>query len=294
MLVNPDGTFDYDPTAATAIQALDDGDTTDDTFSYTITDIQGAMSTATVTITLTGINDDPVAGDDAGATDEDTLLAGSVLGNDSDVDDDDVLGTNVTVTGFDATSALGAAVLVNPDGTFDYDPTAAAAIQALDEADTSDDTFSYTITDIQGAMSTATVTITLTGINDGPVAADDANATDEDTLLAGSVLGNDSDVDEDDVLGTNVTVTSFDATSALGATVLVNPDGTFDYDPTGATTIQALVEDQTTDDTFTYTIIDCQGAMSTATVTITLTGVNDAPVALRSGPEPGTAGCAVQ
>ena len=105
-------------------------------------------------------------------------------------------------------------MLVNPDGTFDYDPTAATAIQALDEADTTDDTFSYTITDIQGAMSTATVTITLTGINDGPVAADDADATDEDTLLAGSVLGNDSDVDEDDVLGTNVTVTLFDATSA--------------------------------------------------------------------------------
>ena len=172
MLVNPDGTFDYDPTAAAAIQALDEADTSDDTFSYTITDIQGAMSTATVTITLTGINDGPVAADDAGATDEDTALGGTVFGNDSDVDEDDVLGTNVTVTGFDATSALGATVLVNPDGTFDYDPTAAAAIQALDEADTSDDTFSYTITDIQGAMSTATVTITLTGINDAPVALD--------------------------------------------------------------------------------------------------------------------------
>ena len=63
-----------------------------------------------------------------------------------------------------------------------------------------------------GATSTGTVTITLTGVNDGPVAADDMDATDEDTLLAASVLGNDSDVDEDDVLGTNVTVTSFDAT----------------------------------------------------------------------------------
>ena len=104
------------------------------------------------------------------ATDEDTLLAGSVLGNDSDVDEDDVLGTNVTVTAFDATSALGATVLVNPDGTFDYDPTAATAIQALDDGDTTDDTFSYTITDILGAMSTATVTITLTGVNDDPVA----------------------------------------------------------------------------------------------------------------------------
>ena len=279
VLVNPDGTFDYDPTAATAIQALDDGDTSDDTFSYTITDIQGAMSTATVTITLTGINDDPVAGDDAGATDEDTALGSTVFGNDGDVDDDDVLGTNVTVTGFDATSASGAAVLVNPDGTFDYDPTAAAAIQALDEADTSDDTFSYTITDIQGAMSTATVTITLTGINDGPVAADDAGATDEDTALGGTVFGNDSDVDEDDVLGTNVTVTSFDATSALGAAVLVNPDGTFDYDPTAAAAIQALDEADTSDDTFSYTITDIQGAMSTATVTITLTGINDGPVA---------------
>ena len=89
------------------------------------------MSTATVTITLTGINDDPVAGDDSGRHGRRHGAGRYVSGNDGDVDDDDVLGTNVTVTGFDARSTHGASgSSVQRDGTFDYDPTAAAAIQS--------------------------------------------------------------------------------------------------------------------------------------------------------------------
>jgi VCBS repeat-containing protein len=77
-----------------------------------------------------------------------------------------VLGTTVTVTAFDAISALGAAVIVNPDGTYSYDPTAAAAIQALNAGEMTTDTFSYTIADLLGATSTAIVTITLTGLDE--------------------------------------------------------------------------------------------------------------------------------
>ncbi len=280
VVVSPDGSYTYDPTSVAAIQALDAGDITSDTFTYTITDSQGATSTATVTITLTGVNDSPLAGEDADATDEDTLLAGTLLGNDTDADEDDVPGTTVTVTAFDATSQLGATVVVNPDGSYTYDPTSVAAIQALDAGDTASDTFTYTITDSQGATSTATVTITLTGVNDSPRAGEDADATDEDTLLAGTLLGNDTDADEDDVPGTTVTVTAFDATSQLGATVVVSPDGSYTYDPTSVAAIQALDAGDITSDTFTYTITDSQGASSTATVTITLTGVNDNPLAV--------------
>ncbi len=279
VVVSPDGSYTYDPTSVAAIQALDAGDTASDTFTYTITDILGESGTATVTITLTGINDSPLAGEDADATDEDTLLAGTLLGNDTDADEDDVPGTTVTVTAFDATSVLGAAVVVSPDGSYTYDPTSVAAIQALDAGDTASDTFTYTITDSQGATSTATVTITLTGVNDSPLAGEDADATDEDTPLAGTLLGNDTDADEDDVLGTTVTVTAFDATSVLGAAVVVSPDGSYTYDPTSVAAIQALDAGDTASDTFTYTITDSQGATSTATVTITLTGVNDSPLA---------------
>ena len=277
MSLNGDGTLGYDPNGSFA-GILEN---VLDVFEYRVSD-GTVSSTADVEITITASNAAPVANGDTGGTDEDTLLVVPPLGvmtNDTDVDARDVIGTTVTVTSFDAVSVMGAAVVVSADGSYTYDPTGATAIQALDDGDTTDDTFTYTITDLLGATSVGTVTITLTGINDDPVAADDSDTTDEDTLLSGSVVGNDSDADEDDVLGTTVTVTLFDATSALGAMVLVNPDGTFDYDPTGVTAIQALDDDDTTDDTFTYTITDSQGAMSTATVTITLTGINDGPVA---------------
>ena len=99
VLVNPDGTFDYDPTAATAIQALDDGDSAADTFTYTITDSHGATSTATVTIMLTGI-------DDPGDFDGD---------GDHDCDDIDALVVEI-VSGLDnpAFDLTGDALLISP------------------------------------------------------------------------------------------------------------------------------------------------------------------------------------
>src|SRR5690606_7371494 len=72
----------------------------------------------------------PVANDDAGEAPRSQVLsvlsspnANSLLANDMDMNRRAVL----TVTAYDATSALGASVLVNPDGTFSYDPTAVAA-----------------------------------------------------------------------------------------------------------------------------------------------------------------------
>ncbi|MEE8306963.1 MAG: PKD domain-containing protein, partial [Gammaproteobacteria bacterium] len=144
------------------------------------------------------------------------------------------------------------------------------------------DTFSYTITDSQGATATATVTITVTGVNDVPVAVDDTGATNEDSVLnaaAPGVLTNDSDVDATDTFS----VTSYDAASTAGASVTVNADGSYSYDPTGSATLQALALGATTIDTFTYTITDSQLATATATVSVTVSGVNDAPVAAFSG-----------
>src|SRR5205807_606151 len=111
--------------------------------------------------------------DDTGATDEDTLLtvtAPGVLGNDTDPDSGDTR----TVTAFDAVSVRGAAVQVNADGSCGYDPRGAAALQALRPGTTLIDTFAYTITDSHGASASATVSITVTGVNDAPVANPDS------------------------------------------------------------------------------------------------------------------------
>lgn len=108
----------------------------------------------------------PVAVADNGATDEDTILnvpAPGVLENDSDPDDD-----TLTVSAFDAVSTQGATVTVSPDGSYSYDPTAAANLQALNPGEDIDDTFGYTVTDGSHFDST-TVTINVTGVDEAPV-----------------------------------------------------------------------------------------------------------------------------
>lgn len=124
------------------------------------------------------------------------VMARGVLGNDTDPD-----GDPLTVTGFDATSANGAAVTVNPDGSFTYDPTGVPAIEALGAGETLADTFTYTIADGNGETDTATATVFVAGVNDAPIlggpaaitvaenttAIADFNATD-DTNSEGSGL----------------------------------------------------------------------------------------------------------
>ncbi|MGH1491981.1 MAG: Ig-like domain-containing protein [Acidimicrobiales bacterium] len=124
------------------------------------------------------------------------VMARGVLANDTDPD-----GDPLTVTGFDATSANGAAVTVNPDGSFTYDPTGVPAIEALGAGETLADTFTYTIGDGNGETDTATATVFVAGVNDAPIlggpaaitvaenttAVADYNATD-DTNSEGSGL----------------------------------------------------------------------------------------------------------
>jgi VCBS repeat-containing protein len=92
---------------------------------------------------------------------------------------------------------------------------------------------------------------------------------------APGVLDNDSDVD----VGDTISISSFDAKSSNGAAVTLNVDGSITYDPTGSSTLQGLPALATVTDSFTYTIKDIVGATDTATVSIIVTGVNDAPVA---------------
>ncbi|MDO6482389.1 Ig-like domain-containing protein [Shimia thalassica] len=93
-----------------------------------------------------------------------TIDVAELLENDSDPDDEPV-----TVTGVSAASALGAAITLNTDGTITYDPSGVASIQALDEADREEDSFTYTISDGFGGTDTATVSLRVNGVDDVPV-----------------------------------------------------------------------------------------------------------------------------
>ena len=85
-------------------------------------------------------------------------LAFGLLDNDSDPDGDDL-----RVTAADAVSAHGAAVTVDPDGSYRYDPTRSAVIQALGADEVLTDIFAYTISDGNGGTATGAVTVKVTG-----------------------------------------------------------------------------------------------------------------------------------
>ncbi len=205
------------------------------------------------TITVTDANDPPVAVDDSKTTNEDTALivaAPGVLANDTDEDHN-----ALTVLTADSASAQGASVSVAINGGFSYDPTAVTALQALNVGENVADTFSYTVSDGGLIFDTATVTVTLTGENDAPVAADDAVTTVLETAVLVSPLGNDTDVDTTD------TMSIASITQGTHGTVTNNGNGTLTYTPATG---------YIGSDSFTYTIQDSHSATDTATVNVTV------------------------
>ncbi|MFD0916458.1 Ig-like domain-containing protein, partial [Pseudahrensia aquimaris] len=218
------------------------GFTGGDTFEYTITDEDGLTSTATVVITPVESTVDAV--DDNTTTDANMPVSIDVLGNDTDPD-----GDTFEVTDFDMTTANGGTVTENADGTLEYTP-------AADFIGT--DTFEYTITDETGVTDTATVTVTVEQPNDTD-AVDDTAETTPSTPVVIDVLANDVDAQ-----GDSQSVQSF--TNGANGTVAQNAAGELVYIP------NAGFEGT---DTFTYTVVDAQGATDTATVTVTVAADND-------------------
>ena len=187
-----DGTFTYD--AQGLFESLSNGATTTDSFTYTIEDSGGLTDTATVTVVVSGDNDQPDAVDDTATVAWDAALGSiDVLVNDSDIDSADTL----SVTGFDVTGTLGQ-VSNNGGGTFSYDPN--GAFDGLGAGVSATDTFTYTIGDAQGGSDTATVTVT---VNGGTVVAGTAPDSvsdlvqwlDADDGTTITDTGNDGDVD---------------------------------------------------------------------------------------------------
>ena len=171
---------------------------------------------------------------------------------------------------------------------------------ALTQGQVVTDAFTYTITDANGATSSAPLTITITGTNDAPVAVADGNAGDAvtesgvnpgdtpfagDPSATGNVLTNDTDVDSGDTR----TVTAVNGSApnvgqplvGLYGTLTLAADGTWTYALDNADPdTDALAQGQVATDAFTYTMTDANGATSSTTLTITITGTNDAPVAV--------------
>ena len=212
-----------------------------DSFTFKANDLQADSNVATVSITVTAANDAPAAGDDAYITDEDTtlnVLPPGVLGNDGDVDGDSLTAVLVSTTA-NGTLAL------ESDGSFSYTPAANF---------NGPDSFTYRASDGQASSNLATVTLTVTPVNDSPAASDDAANTDQNAPVVIAVLDNDSDPDGDPLAVDQVT-------QPANGTAVVNADNTVTYTP---------APDFVGTDSFTYAACDPSDACDSATVTVTV------------------------
>ncbi|MVV48669.1 DUF4347 domain-containing protein [Pseudomonas sp. PB120] len=321
LTLNADGSYSYRLDNSMAeVQALRIGNTLADVFTYSVIDASGAQDSAALTITIQGSNDTPVAQNDANTAIEAGGLnngtpgvnpSGNVLANDSDVDGNgetlsvvDVRqGASVGVIGSGLAGAFGTLTL-GADGSYTYVvDNSNPQVQALrTNTDVLTETFTYQIRDLAGATSTATLTITLRGTNDNPLAVDDttvaveaggtANGT-PGTNPGGNVLTNDTDVDASDSKtvtdirggteaagGTFTTLGASQSINGLYGTLTIAANGTYSYVVNNTlAAVQALKPGDSLVETFTYRMRDTVGATDIAQLSIRIDGAWDAPVA---------------
>ena len=234
---------------STVFYRHDGSETNSGSFTYTLTD--GAESvTASVTITVSPVNDPPTGVDDALAVREGgtvSVASLQLLANDTDAEGDAL-----------RISAVGGAVngLVTLDGnTIAY---------THDGSETVTGSFTYTVGDGTDST-TAFVTITVSPINDPPTGVDDALAVREGgtvSVAAQQLLANDTDA-EGDALGITAVGDAINGAVTLdGNTIAYTHDGS-----------------ETLTGSFTYTVSDGTDS-TTAFVTITVSPINDPPVGI--------------
>ncbi|NNF10470.1 MAG: tandem-95 repeat protein [Acidimicrobiia bacterium] len=241
VVANGDGTFTYAP---------DPDFAGTDSFGYSICDTGGLCDSATVTVTVDPVNDDPTAVPDSVTVPEDSTVVVDVVANDSDLD-----GDPLTLTGYDSATTAGGTVTCAA-GLCTYTPP-------VDFSGA--DTFTYTVADGNGGTDTATVSVNVVGINDPPGITDDPVSTDEDTPLVVAVLANDTDPE-----GDSLNLDFF--TQPANGTVSDNGDGTLTYSPD---------PDFSGTDPFGYRACDdgVPALCAEAVVAVTVDPINDPPVA---------------
>ncbi|MFT4830294.1 MAG: hypothetical protein ACI95R_003010, partial [Halioglobus sp.] len=218
-----------------------------DTLTYRISDGKGGTDTAVVAITVTPVNDAPVARADVAVTDEDVAAVINVRANDTDVDGDPLTIASIgSAAHGTVTEGLGGTLVYTPDADFH-----------------GTDSFSYTLADPGGKTGTATVTITVDPVNDAPRPSGDIRRV-NNTQDVITVFENDIDPDGDAFVLGSVNGAPVPANNIIllpsGAGMLSLGGGAFTYVALGAGA--GVTADAPAFDSFSYTLIDEHGAES--------------------------------
>ncbi|MEW8339457.1 MAG: VCBS domain-containing protein, partial [Candidatus Thiodiazotropha taylori] len=254
LTLNEDGSYSFD---ASSYQSLGEGETETIEVPVTVTDDQGATAETTLTITVMGTNDAPVAEAEQVAVDEGALVKGQLEGDDVDLAEGSTLS-------FSTASEIEGLTL-NEDGSYTFD---ASSYQSLGEGETAIFEVPVVVADDQGATAETTLTITVTGTNDNPVAEAHEISAEEGGLLTGQLQASDIDLAQSTDL-------SFSTSSEVEGLTLYQ-DGSYSFD---ASSYQSLGEGEIATFEVPVVVTDDQGAAAETTLTITVSGTNDAPVA---------------
>ncbi len=244
--------------------------------TYTVMDSSGALSNpAIVSVSITSVNDPPVAADDSDNVTEDGSVVIDVLANDSDLDSL-IDPTTVQITG---TALAGDPLVVAGEGTWSVN-SITGEITFTPEADfagpVSD--INYTVRDTGGLISNqATVSVSITPVNDAPNAISDSDSVTEDSIIAIDTLANDVDIDG----SLDPATVQITGTASAGDPLVVPGEGTWSVNLiTGEISFTPESDYDGPVSDITYTVMDDSGAVSNpATVAVSIAPVNDAPVA---------------
>ena len=280
-----------------------------DTFTFSVNDgTTDSASNYTMTVNVTAVNDAPVAVADTDSTNLGTNISVSngatkdVLTDDTDVDGNTLevsailagtSGPTTSVASGGSSTATGSygTLTIYSNGAYTY-VINNAAFSGASGGSTVNDIFTYTVTDGTDT-DTTTLTISVTNKNDAPVATADTATSSEGSSTtvsnnASGLLSNDTDNDPGDTLvirnishtNGNTDSVSSNTTYQTGTTIIgtygtltIGSDGTYTYTPN-----DKLGANETGTDVFTYTVTDGTDN-DTSTLTFTITGANDAPVA---------------
>jgi parallel beta-helix repeat protein/VCBS repeat-containing protein len=217
-----------------------------DSFTFKVNDGELNSNTATISIAITTVNDLPVLSDDFITTEEDTSV--NITFNVEDLDDTEFTYVIVSDVSNGSLSITNNVAIYSPLANFN-----------------GTDSFTLTANDGEATSANAIISITVTAVNDTPVALADTATVDEGdtstTLENGetSLLHNDTDTE-------NNPLTAILVSDPIYGALTLNTDGTFSYEHDGS---------DIASDYFTYKVNDGELDSNIATVSIIINTVND-------------------